>query len=158
MLLMAGENDPLFLQVKEARPSVLAPYAGKSQYASDGQRIVTGHHLMQTASDVFLGWTTGSGGRHFYVRQLKDMKIKPHVELFTPKVMLQYADLCARILARAHARSGEPAVISGYLGRSESFDEAVADFASAYADESERDHEALVRAVRRGTLEADLDA
>lgn len=158
MLLMAGENDPLFLQVKEARPSVLAPYAGKSRYRSDGQRIVIGHHLMQAASDIFLGWMGGARGRQFYVRQLKDMKIKPLVELFTPSTMNQYAVLCGQILARAHARSSEPAAISGYLGRSDRFDEAIAEFAVAYADQSERDHEALVRAVRRGTLEAELDA
>jgi uncharacterized protein (DUF2252 family) len=158
MLLMAGKDDPLFLQVKEARPSVLAPYAGKSLYANEGQRIVIGHHLMQAASDVFLGWTSGPRGRQFYVRQLKDMKIKPLVELFTPSVMIQYAELCGRILARAHARSSEPAMISGYLGRSHTFDDAIADFALAYADESERDYDALVRAVRRGTLEAILDA
>lgn len=158
MLLMAGKNDPLFLQVKEARPSVLAPYAGKSPYANEGQRVVIGHHLMQAASDVFLGWTSGANGRQFYVRQLKDMKIKPLVELFTPTVMLQYAELCGRILARAHARSGEPALISGYLGRSHAFDEAVASFSLAYADDSERDYDALVRAVRRGKLEAILDA
>ncbi len=158
MLLMAEADDPLFLQVKEARPSVLAPYAGKSVYANDGQRIVVGHHLLQSASDVFLGWTTGSPGRQFYVRQLRDMKIKPLVELFTPSVMLQYAELCGRILARAHARSGEPALIAGYLGKSPRFDVAVADFAVAYADQSERDHEALAQAVRQGKLEATLDA
>ena len=157
MLLMAGENDSILLQVKEARASVLAPYAGKSSYESDGQRIVVGHRLMQAASDIFLGWTAGSRGRPFYIRQLKDMKIKPLVERFTPSVMLQYADLCGRILARAHARSSEPATISGYLGRRDRFDEAIAEFASAYADQSERDHEALVRAVRRGVLEAQLD-
>lgn len=158
MLLMAGQSDPLFLQVKEARPSALAPYAGKSQYRNNGQRIVVGHHLMQAASDIFLGWTVGDRGRQFYVRQLKDMKIKPLVEIFTPSVMLAYADLCGRILARAHARSSEPAAIRGYLGRSARFDEAVAGFAIAYADQSERDHEALVRAVRLGKLEATLDA
>jgi uncharacterized protein (DUF2252 family) len=158
MLLMADGDDPLFLQVKEARPSVLARYAGKSVYANDGQRIVIGHHLIQTASDLFLGWTTGAERRHFYVRQLKDMKIKPLVELFTPPVMIQYAELCGRILARAHARSGEPALISGYLGRSDRFDRAVADFAGAYADETERDHEALAQAVRIGKLDVVVDA
>lgn len=157
MLLMAGQSDPLFLQVKEARPSILAPYAGKSQYRNNGQRIVVGHHLMQAASDIFLGWTVGDRGRQFYVRQLKDMKIKPLVEIFTPSVMLAYADLCGRILARAHSRSSEPAAIRGYLGRSARFDEAIAGFAIAYADQSERDHAALVRAVRLGKLEATRD-
>jgi hypothetical protein len=158
MLLMAEKNDPLLLQVKEARPSALARYVRKSRYRNDGQRIVIGHHLMQTASDVFLGWTASERGRHFYVRQLKDMKIKPLVELYTPAVMVQYADLCGRILARAHARSSEAAIISGYLGNSAGFDEAIADFAAAYADQAERDHEALAKAIRAGTLEANLDA
>jgi uncharacterized protein (DUF2252 family) len=158
MLLMADSDDPLFLQVKEAKPSVLAPYAGKSVYANDGQRIVVGHQLMQSATDIFLGWTTGAGHRQFYVRQLRDMKIKPLVELFRPRVMIEYAQLCGRILARAHARSSEPAVISGYLGRSDKFDEAIATFSATYADEAERDHATLVRAVRLGKLDAILDA
>ncbi len=158
ILLMADGDDPLFLQVKEARPSVLSRYAGGSVHANEGQRIVMGHHLIQTASDIFLGWTTGAHRRHFYVRQLRDMKIKPLIELFTSRVMIQYAELCGRILARAHARSGEPAIISGYLGRSQEFDEAVADFSLAYADETERDHEALVQAVRLGKLDAIVDA
>jgi hypothetical protein len=153
MLMMAGEKDPLFLQVKEARASVLERYAGRSLYRNEGQRVVMGQRRMQTASDVFLGWTAAAGGRHYYVRQLRDMKIKPLVELFSPGVMLQYADLCGRILARAHARCGEPAVVSGYLGRSDRFDEAVADFAIAYADQTERDHRALRHAVRTGELE-----
>jgi uncharacterized protein (DUF2252 family) len=153
ILLMASENDPLFLQVKEARPSVLEAYAGKSVYAHHGQRVVVGYQLMQSASDLFLGWTVGRFGKHLYVRQLKDMKIKPLVELFTPGVMLQYAETCGWILARAHARCGEPAKISGYLGKGDQFDEAIADFAVAYADQSERDHETLTKAVRAGKLE-----
>ena len=154
MLLMAGENDPLFLQIKEARPSVLEAYAGKSAYANHGQRVVVGHKLMQSASDLFLGWTKSQRGRHFYVRQLRDMKIKPLVELFEPRVMRQYAKVCGWILARAHARCGIPAMISGYMGKSDRFDEAIADFSMAYADQSERDHETLKTAVRAGKLEA----
>jgi len=103
LLLMAGDHDPLFLQFKQARPSVLAAYAGQSPHSNDGQRIVHGCRMMQSASDVFLGWTEGEIGRHFYVRQLKDMKIKPMVEVFTPNVMLQYAELCGWTLAHAHA-------------------------------------------------------
>jgi uncharacterized protein (DUF2252 family) len=152
MLLMASERDPLFLQVKQARESVLEPYAGKSQHSNHGQRVVAGYKRMQAASDLFLGWTQGPYG-HFYVRQLKDVKIKMLVELFTPSVMSTYAEACGWCLARAHARSGEPAKISGYLGRSEQFDEALADFAVAYADQSERDHEVLRWAVRVGKLE-----
>jgi hypothetical protein len=158
MLMMAGEEDPLFLQVKEARQSVLEPYAGKSAFPNHGQRVVVGQRRMQMASDAFLGFTEALRHRHYYVRQLRDMKIKPLVELFTPSVMMQYADLCGRVLARAHARCSEPALISGYLGRSDKFDEAVADFAIAYADQTERDHHSLVQAVRAGKVEAVIEA
>lgn len=153
MLLMAGEEDPLFLQVKQARPSVLEPYAGKSRHANHGERIVHGYRMMQSASDLFLGWTKGRLGRHFYVRQLKDMKIKPLVELFTPSVMAEYAELCGWVLAHAHARSGEPAQISGYLGKGDKFDEAIADFARSYADQCEQDFEAVIAAARKGEIE-----
>jgi hypothetical protein len=154
MLLMADERDPLFLQVKEAGPSVLEAGAGKSVYANHGQRVVKGHRLMQSASDVFLGWTEGRRGRHFYIRQLRDAKIKAAVETFGSAEMLLFAEVCGWTLARAHARSGEPALIAGYLGDSDTFDTALAEFAIAYADQSERDHEALVKAVRAGRLQA----
>lgn len=157
LLLMAGDKDPLFLQVKQARPSVLEAFAGKSIHPNNGQRIVTGCQIMQSASDLFLGWTSGREGRQFYVRQLKDMKIKPLVELFNESVMLQYAELCGWTVARAHARSGEPTKISGYLGKSDVFDEAIADFANAYADQSERDHEVLMKAVRAGRLQVAIE-
>lgn len=153
VLLMASEHDPLFLQFKQARPSVLEAYAGKSRHTNDGERIVHGCRMMQSASDLFLGWTEGDLGRHFYVRQLKDMKIKPMVEVFTPHVMLKYAEVCGWTLAHAHARSGEPAKISGYLGKSDKFDQAIASFSTAYADQCERDHETLLKAVRAGKLE-----
>jgi uncharacterized protein (DUF2252 family) len=157
ILLMASEKDPLFLQIKQARESVLEPYAGKSTYANHGQRIVVGHRLMQSASDLFLGWTEGQMGRHFYIRQLRDMKIKPLVEIFTPGVMRDFGALCGHILARAHARSGQPAKISGYLGKSDVFDEAIADFSVAYADQTEQDHESMVKAVREGRLEVFIE-
>ena len=112
---------------------------------------------MQSASDIFLGWTEGDFGRQFYIRQLKDMKIKPLVDVFTPGVMLQYAELCGWTLAHAHARSGEPVKISGYLGKSDKFDQAIADFSIAYADQSERDHDALLKAVRAGKLEVFIE-
>ena len=150
---MASEEDPLFLQVKEARTSVLEPYAGASVHPNHGQRVVHGIRLMQSASDIFLGWTTGKLGRHFYVRQLRDMKIKPLVEVFTPGVMTQYAEFCGWTLARAHARSGSPAQISGYLGKSDTFDEAIADFSIAYADQTESDYEVLMKAARSGRIE-----
>jgi uncharacterized protein (DUF2252 family) len=158
MLMMAGEEDPLFLQIKEAQRSVLERYAGRSAYANHGERVVAGQRRLQTASDLFLGWTTGSDRRHYYVRQLRDMKIKPLIEMFPPSAMIQYAHLCGRILARAHARCSEPALISGYLGKSDTFDEAIADFAIAYADQTERDHRVLEQAVRAGKLEVFLEA
>ncbi len=155
-LLLAGERDPLFLQIKEAGPSVLERYAGKSIYRNHGQRVVTGARRMQSASDLFLGWTEGWEGRHFYIRQLKDMKVKPMVEVFNKSAMTQYAKFCGWVLARAHARSGQPALITGYLGKSEQFDEAIGDFSIAYADQSERDHAVLVSAVRKGRLQAEI--
>ena len=152
MLLMAGDQDPLFLQVKEARASVLEAYAGKSIYPNHGQRVVNGCRLMQSASDIFLGWTAGKLGRHFYVRQLRDMKLSILVELFSASMLTQYAEICGWVLARAHARSGVPAQISGYLGKSDAFDKAIAEFSIAYADQSERDHAVLKKAARAGRL------
>jgi uncharacterized protein (DUF2252 family) len=157
-LFLAGENDPLFLQLKEARHSVLEPFAGKSAYANQGQRVVAGQRLMQAASDIFLGWTDGEGGRDFYVRQLRDVKITPMIELMKPRNLVNYARACGWVLARAHARSGDAAVLAGYLGKSETFDDAIATFAIAYADQNERDHAALVAAVRAGRIEARTDA
>ena len=157
LLLMANEDDPLFLQVKEARASVLEAYAGKSVYSNHGERVVRGTRLMQSASDLFLGWTKGKEGRHFYIRQLKDMKTKILVEVFEPTTMNQYAEVCGYTLARAHARSGNSALISGYLGKSDTFDKAVAAFSIAYADQSERDHAVLMEAVRRGDLEVETE-
>src|SRR5215469_12785409 len=153
VLLMAAEDDPLFLQIKEAGASVLEAFAGKSIYPNHGERVVRGCHLMQAASDLFLGWTEGRHGRQFYVRQLKDMKVKIMVELFGLNDMLQYAELCGFTLARAHARTGESALISGYMGQSDTFDKAIAAFSVAYADQSEKDHAALMNAVRKGDLE-----
>ncbi|MGH8701468.1 MAG: DUF2252 family protein, partial [Burkholderiales bacterium] len=153
----AGEQDPLFLQVKQARPSVLEPFAGKSAYANEGQRVVVGCRTMQAASDIFLGWTVGQQGRHFYVRQLRDAKTSPLVELMSPGDLARYAEVCGWTLARAHARSGESARISGYLGKSDKFDEAIADFSAAYADQGERDHAALVKAVRAGKLKVAIE-
>jgi uncharacterized protein (DUF2252 family) len=156
-LLMAGAKDPLFLQVKEARPSILEAFAGPSDYPNHGQRVVKGHRLMQSASDIFLGWTADSCGRHFYVRQLRDMKLKFRVEEFNSAKMIIFADWCGGTLARAHARSGEPALISGYLGKSDTFDRAIADFALGYADQVEHDYDRFSKAVRDGTIEARMD-
>jgi uncharacterized protein (DUF2252 family) len=155
LLMIAGNDDPLFLQVKEARESVLEPYAGKSMYSNRGQRVVMGQRLMQAASDIFLGWTEGREGRHFYIRQLRDMKLKPLIEMFDQETMLQYADFSGWALARAHAKSGDPALISGYLGSGDTFDEAIGDFAIAYADQNEQDYAAFLKAIHAGKFEVE---
>lgn len=156
MLLTAGENDPLVLQVKEARASVLEPYVGKSAYKTHGQRVVVGQRLMQSHSDIFLGWTVGTGEhhRHFYIRQLKDMKISLTPELWTEERALEVAKALGWVLARAHAKAGDAAMISGYLGNKDVFDKAVSEFAVTYADQAELDHKALLMAVKSGRLEA----
>jgi len=153
-LFMAAEDDPLFLQVKEARASVLEPYAGKSLHPNHGQRVIAGQRLMQSASDVFLGWGRGRNGRDFYVRQLRDMKLSAIIEDWDTVILRQYARMCAHALARAHARSGDAAAISGYLGSSETFDDAVGEFAVDYSDQNRSDHRALVGAIREGRLPA----
>ena len=152
--MTAGVGDPLILQVKEARASVLEAYAGKSVFPNHGQRVVNGHRLMQPASDIFLGWTESRGGRHYYVRQLRDVKIKFPVETFHTAEMTLFAQWCGYSLALSHARSGDAAVISGYLGKSDTFDKAIAAFSIAYADQNEKDHAALKRAIRDGKVEA----
>jgi uncharacterized protein (DUF2252 family) len=154
LLFMAGEGDPLFLQVKEARTSVLEPYAGANIFPNHGQRIVNGYRLMQPASDMFLGWTEGAGGRHYFFRQLRDVKISIRVETFGQAEMEIYAIWCGRALALSHARSGNSVMLSGYMGKSDAFDQAIAAFSMAYADQNESDHAALERAVRQGKVQA----
>jgi uncharacterized protein (DUF2252 family) len=156
ILLISGNGDPLFLQFKQARQSVLEPFSGASPFGHSGQRVVIGQQAMQAASDIFLGWATGVGEHkyHFYIRQLSDAKIKPVIETMKVNNLKGYARLCGRVLARAHARSADAAVLSGYMGKSDAFDEAVADFSVAYADQNERDHAALLQAIRSGRLEA----
>jgi uncharacterized protein (DUF2252 family) len=153
-LLMAGENDALFLQFKEALPSVLAPYAGKSRYQNHGERVVTGQRMLQASSDVFLGWTRDDDGHDYYFRQLRDMKMSIDVGKLTKAELLEYVEVCGWALARAHARTGDAARIGGYLGRKGIFDKAVQKFAMAYADQTELDHHALEKAVRAGKLRA----
>jgi uncharacterized protein (DUF2252 family) len=153
-LLMSASNDPLFLQFKEAVESVLEPYAGKSAYPHHGQRVVVGQRMSQPASDLFLGWVTAPNGRQFYVRHLRDAKIKPMVETWDAEMLTSYATACGWVLARAHAKTGDQAEIAGYLGSSEAFDEAVGDFGLAYADQAERDYGALKAAVRKGKVVA----
>jgi uncharacterized protein (DUF2252 family) len=158
-LMMSASNAPLFLQIKEAVESVLEPFAGESAYRHHGQRVVMGQRLMQPASDLFLGWVTASlTGKQFYVRQLRDAKIKPLVEAMDQEMLCFYGMRCGATLARAHAKAGDAALISGYLGAGDSFDGAVGDFSVAYADQAESDHAALKAAVRRGRVCVELDA
>ncbi len=164
VVLLVGRDtgDPLFLQVKEAEASVLEPYAGASDYESHGERVVQGQWLMQAASDVLLGWlprATGIDGkeRDFYVRQLWDWKRSAEVETMAPDAFAIYAQLCGWTLARAHARSGDPIAIASYLGKGPKFDEAIAEFADAYADQTERDYAALKAAVDDGRIAVETD-
>lgn len=152
-LFMSANNDPLFLQFKEARASVLEPYAGASMFAHHGQRVVHGQRLMQPASDVFLGWLNGENGLQLYARQLRDAKIKPLVETFDAGTLATYAEACGWALARSHAKAGDASSITGYLGKSDEFDLALGRFALAYADQTEADHAALKRAVRTGKIQ-----
>jgi len=151
LLLGNADSDPLFLQIKEAQASVLERHLGPSAYANHAQRVVCGQHLMQAASDIFLGWTSG-GSIDCYIRQLRDMKGTPSLEHLDEGNFNVYVGLCGWTLARTHARSGDSASISGYLGTNDQFDRAVATFAQAYADQTERDHAALVAAARAGLV------
>jgi uncharacterized protein (DUF2252 family) len=146
LLLGDRDDDPLLLQVKQATASVLEPYAGRSRYRHPGRRVVNGQRLLQTASDIFLGWT-GDGAADYYIRQLWDMKESVDLDTFHPADLAPYARICGWVLARAHARSGDAAAISGYLGTGDRFDRAVASFAEAYADQTLADHAAFVRAT-----------
>jgi hypothetical protein len=162
VVLMLGRDgdDPLFLQLKEAQPSVLEPFLGKSEFSSAGQRVVEGQRLMQAASDIMLGWVRGEGldgvTRDFYLRQLWDQKGSALVEVLEPQTLAIYGRICGWTLARSHARSGDPVAIAAYLGSSDSFDRALAAFAEAYADQNERDYEALETAVDAGRVTASL--
>jgi uncharacterized protein (DUF2252 family) len=175
ILLLLGDrqDEPLFLQLKEAQGSVLAPFAGKGEYVHQGERVVAGQQLMQAASDPFLGWTSGLGtsgsragdgheGLHmaakdYYVRQLRDMKGSMSVSLMDPHQLAYYGRLCGWALARAHARTGRASMIAGYLGGSQDFDHAIADFALAYADQNERDYQHLRRAISDARILATIE-
>jgi uncharacterized protein (DUF2252 family) len=162
ILLFAGnQDDHLFLQVKEARASVLEGRADPAPFANNGERVVTGQRLMQSASDIFLGWCRTPHG-DFYVRQMRDMKLAPNLAGYTPAMLADYAVLCGRTLARAHAKSGDAATIAGYLGDGSAFDEAVAHYARAYADQVEKDYTSFQAAIRSGrfpveTLPSELE-
>ena len=152
-LFFSEENHPLLLQFKEANRSVLEPYTSKSVYDNQGQRVVVGQRLMQSSSDIFLGWVRAPRGYDFFVRQLRDMKFSMPLEGASAQQFERNAEICGWVLARAHAKSGDSATISGYLGKTDNFDVAIGKFAVAYADQTERDHAALVKAVRAGRVE-----
>jgi uncharacterized protein (DUF2252 family) len=159
MLMEAHDGrGSLMLQAKQAQRSVLAPYAGESQYGHQGERVVVGQRLMQAASDIFLGWQalTGLDGTQtdYYVRQLRDWKYSAPIEQMDPTTMATYGALCGWTLARAHARTGDRAAIAAYLGGSPRFEQAVTEFALTYADQTERDHAALAEAVADGRIQA----
>jgi hypothetical protein len=149
------QQDPLFLQVKEATASVLEDHLPKSRYKQHGERVVYGQRMMQAASDIFLGWTRGvQANRYYYWRQLRDMKGSAEVESMVPEGLTFYAGLCGWTLARAHARSGDPIAISEYLGEDDQFDRSVTDFAERYAGQTEQDYQEFVKAIRSGRLQA----
>ncbi len=155
ILLMAGnQDDHLFLQVKEARASVLEGLAGKATFANNGERVVCGQRLMQSASDIFLGWSRAPQG-DFYVRQLRDMKLAPNLAGYNAEMLSDYAKLCGRTLARAHAKSGDAATIAGYLGNSAAFDDAISRYALHYADQVEEDYDSFKAAIRAGRFPVD---
>jgi len=159
LLLASDDQDPLFLQIKEAQPSVLERFVGKSEYANHGQRVIAGQRLMQAATDIFVGWEHVASGldgqaRDFYVRQLKDWKGSFAIEAAIPTGAAAYGKACGWTLARAHARSGDRIAIASYLGGSTAFDQAIADFAETYADQNEHDHKALHDAVKQGKVKA----
>jgi uncharacterized protein (DUF2252 family) len=150
-LFTTGESAPLFLQVKEAGKSVLECLGAKFN-GHPGRRVVEGQHIMQAASDIFLGWTQDeASGRHFYVRHLKNRRLGSISELVEENALINYARLCGRTLARAHARSGDPAVLAGYMGKSAAFDDALASFAMAYADRTQRDYDKLAKSRRNSS-------
>jgi uncharacterized protein (DUF2252 family) len=157
LLFMADHNDPLLLQAKEARRSVLEPYTKPSIFENQGERVVVGQRVMQSASDMFLGWLTTPEGTHYYIRQLRDMKFSVPIDVMDPVGMSNYAEVCGWVLARAHAKGGDAASLSGYLGKSDVFDQALAKFALAYADQNQKDYDRLVEAVKSGRLQVDLE-
>ncbi|HEY5358248.1 MAG TPA: DUF2252 domain-containing protein, partial [Streptosporangiaceae bacterium] len=162
LLLGKNDNDPLFLQVKEAQESVLTRFTGPGKFANQGQRVVAGQRLMQAASDIFLGWQRTEAGldgqpRDFYVRQLRDWKLSIDIEAMAPRGLRLYGELCGWTLARAHARSGDNIAIAAYLGDTDTFDQAITEFAATYADQNERDYQALTAAVTAGQITAEPD-
>jgi uncharacterized protein (DUF2252 family) len=152
LLLMSATGDPLFLQFKEAHQSVLEPYAGKSKFKYHGQRVVEGQKLIQSATDIFLGWTVDAVGRQFYVRQMRDAKVKPVLDVMEHDIFLRYARSCGWALSRAHARTGDAAILKGYMGQDEHFEDIIATFSMGYADRNEQDHELMLQALKKNIL------
>ncbi len=156
-LMLAPDAEPLMLQLKEARHSVLEPYAGHSEFENHGQRVVAGQRIIQSASDIFLGWTKFDDGKHYYIRQLRDTKVKLEPDLWDGPRLVESAEVMGAVLARAHARSGDAAVLSGYMGEETTFDEAIGRFSVLYADQAEKDYEIFSDAVRTGRIDAAED-
>lgn len=152
VLLMNDNDEPLFLQVKEARPSVLQPYTLQSEFQHMGERVVQGQRLIQSASDIFLGWATGPTGKHFYLRQLRDKKLSPQIEQFNKSLLASYAEICGNVLARAHCKTYQGPLICGYMGKGETFANAICTFASLYAGQTENDYNDFLAAVKNGKL------
>src|SRR3954462_7121841 len=153
-LFMSADQQPLLLQIKEARKSVLEQYTGADVPEHNGQRVVVGQRLMQAASDIFLGWSRGPEGRDYYVRQLRDMKLSIPMLEMNAKRLVMYGEVCGWALARAHANTGDAATIAGYLGKGNQFDTALGEFALAYADQNDRDYAVMLQAINEGRLEA----
>lgn len=158
VLFQAGPADALILQMKEAGPSVLEPFAGASHYANHGQRVVAGQRLMQAASDMFLGWIALEGGQHYYLRRFRDRKANANLERLQTKELHEYASLCGATLALAHARSGDPGFMAGYMGASARFEEALAEYAVGYADQAQADYGTFMKALKEGGPSSPLPA
>lgn len=152
ILLMAGKNDPLFLQLKEAQSSVLEGYVSFEKFKTHGERVVYGQKLMQSAYDMLLGHFVGESGRHYYVRQLRDIKVRMNIERYGHKELVVYAQRCAWALARAHARSGDPAIIFGYIGDKKSFVRALVEYSLLYEEQNNRDYQAFLHAIQKGHI------
>jgi uncharacterized protein (DUF2252 family) len=159
LFMGARTDDPLLLQAKEAEPSVLEPYSKASQFTTSAERVVVGQRMMQATSDIFLGWTgakSNVSGREFYFRQFADTKFSAAIETMVPEGFTAYASLCARTLARAHARTGDRYAIAGYLGKTDAFEVALATFAELYADQNALDYAALQESVASGRIKAEV--
>jgi uncharacterized protein (DUF2252 family) len=154
LVLLEGRSgsDPLFLQVKQAGPSVYEAHTSRSRHDTHGARVISGKRLLQSATDIFVGWGS-MAGKDYYVRQFRDMKIIPTTALIAPR-LAEFATACGETLARAHARTGDPVAIAGYIGKGPKFTAAIGQFADAYADQNERDHAQLVRAIDAGAVES----